>query len=57
MNTVVVRENTEAEFSGIEHQVVPGVVESLKIITREKSEQIAKYAFEYAKRTGRNKVN
>jgi isocitrate dehydrogenase (NAD+) len=56
MDTVVVRENTEAEFSGLEHEVQPGVVESLKIITREKSSQIAQYAFEYAARTGRKKV-
>ncbi|KAL0486507.1 isocitrate dehydrogenase regulatory subunit B [Acrasis kona] len=56
MNTVVVRENTEAEFSGLEHTVVPGVVESLKIVTREKSSQIAEYAFDLAKRTKRTKV-
>jgi isocitrate dehydrogenase (NAD+) len=56
MDAVVVRENTEAEFSGIEHAVVPGVVESLKVITREKSTLIAKYAFEFAKRTKRDKV-
>jgi len=46
---VVVRENTESLYSGLEHEVVPGVVESLKIITRKASTRIAKFAFEYAR--------
>ncbi|HBY97797.1 MAG: isocitrate dehydrogenase (NAD(+)) [Ardenticatenaceae bacterium] len=56
VNLVVVRENTEGLYSGIEHIVVPGVVESLKIITEKGSTRIAKYAFELARREGRKKV-
>jgi isocitrate dehydrogenase (NAD+) len=53
---VVVRENTEDLYSGIEHVVVPGVVESIKIITEKASTRIARFAFEYARREGRKKV-
>lgn len=53
---VIVRDNLEGEYSGIEHEVYPGVFESLKIITREKAIKIASYAFEYAYLTGRKKV-
>ncbi|GMU80045.1 MAG: hypothetical protein AMXMBFR46_28330 [Acidimicrobiia bacterium] len=56
VNLVVVRENTEGLYSGIEHIVVPGVVESLKIITEKGSTRIARYAFELARREGRKKV-
>jgi isocitrate dehydrogenase (NAD+) len=56
VNLVTVRENTEGEYSGLEHEVVPGVVESLKVITRTASTRIAKYAFKYAKENGRSKV-
>ncbi len=56
LDMVVVRENTEGLYSGIEHEVVPGVVESLKIITEKASTRIAIYAFEYARREGRKKV-
>ncbi|KAG5919115.1 isocitrate dehydrogenase (NAD(+)) idh1 [Claviceps humidiphila] len=52
----IIRENTEGEYSGLEHQSVPGVVESLKIITRAKSERIAKFAFSFALANGRSKV-
>ena len=52
----IIRENTEGEYSGLEHQSVPGVVESLKIITREKSERIAKFAFAFALANNRKKV-
>ncbi|CAK7237866.1 isocitrate dehydrogenase (NAD(+)) idh1 [Sporothrix bragantina] len=52
----IIRENTEGEYSGLEHQSVPGVVESLKIITRAKSERIAKFAFSFALANNRNKV-
>jgi len=52
----LIRENTEGEYSGLEHQSVPGVVESLKIITRAKSERIARFAFSFAKANGRKKV-
>ncbi|MEJ7713802.1 MAG: isocitrate dehydrogenase (NAD(+)) [Pyrinomonadaceae bacterium] len=53
---VVVRENTEDLYSGVEHIVVQGVVESIKIITEKASTRIARFAFEYAKREGRRKV-
>ena len=56
VDLVVVRENTEGLYSGIEHEVVPGVMESLKIITEKASTRIAKFAFEYAKKNGRKKV-
>jgi isocitrate dehydrogenase (NAD+) len=48
LDIVVVRENTEGEYSGLEHEVVDGVVESLKVITEEKSLRTAEYAFEFA---------
>lgn len=56
VDIVVVRENLEGEFSGVEHEVVPGVFESLKIVTKENSKRIAEYAFEHAVLTGRKKV-
>jgi len=56
VDLIVVRENTEDLYSGLEHEVVPGVVESLKIITERASLRIAKFAFEYARREGRKKV-
>ncbi|ETN38709.1 isocitrate dehydrogenase [NAD] subunit 1, mitochondrial [Cyphellophora europaea CBS 101466] len=52
----IIRENTEGEYSGLEHQSVSGVVESLKIITRAKSERIAKFAFSFALANNRKKV-
>ncbi len=56
VDLVVVRENTESLYSGLEHVVVPGVVESLKIITEVASTRIARYAFEYARANGRRRV-
>ncbi|HEX8137304.1 MAG TPA: isocitrate dehydrogenase (NAD(+)) [Pyrinomonadaceae bacterium] len=56
LNLVVVRENTEDLYSGIEHVVVPGVVESIKVITEKASTRVARFAFEYARREGRKKV-
>jgi isocitrate dehydrogenase (NAD+) len=56
VDLVVVRENTEDLYSGLEHEVVPGVVESLKIITDRASRRIAKFAFEYARREGRKRI-
>jgi isocitrate dehydrogenase (NAD+) len=56
LDLVVVRENTEDLYSGIEHVVVPGVVESIKIITEKASTRIARFAFEYARRENRKKV-
>ncbi|CAG8573203.1 5358_t:CDS:2 [Paraglomus occultum] len=52
----LIRENTEGEYSGLEHQSYPGVVESLKIVTRAKTERIARFAFDYALKNGRKKV-
>eukprot|EP00252_Welwitschia_mirabilis_P024393 TRINITY_DN721_c0_g1_i1.p1 TRINITY_DN721_c0_g1~~TRINITY_DN721_c0_g1_i1.p1 ORF type:complete len:241 (+),score=25.85 TRINITY_DN721_c0_g1_i1:138-860(+) len=57
VNLVTIRENTEGEYSGLEHQVVRGVVESLKIITRQASLRVAEYAFHYAKIHGRKRVS
>lgn len=56
VDLVVVRENTEDLYSGLEHEVVPGVIESLKIITERASRRIARFAFEYARREGRRKI-
>ena len=56
LNLVVVRENTEDLYSGIEHIVVPGVVESLKIITEKASTRVSRFAFEFARREGRKKI-
>jgi isocitrate dehydrogenase (NAD+) len=56
INLVIVRENTEDLYSGLEHEVVPGVVESLKIITAEASTRVARFAFEYARRHNRKRV-
>ena len=56
VDMVIVRENTEDLYSGLEHEVVPGVVESLKIITERASTRIARFAFEHARRHGRKKV-
>jgi len=56
VDLVIVRENTEGLYSGLEHEIVPGVVESLKIVTEKASLRIARYAFEYARRYGRKKV-
>jgi isocitrate dehydrogenase (NAD+) len=56
VDIVTIRENTEGEYTGIEHEVVPGVVENLKVITRGASERIAEFAFKYASENGRKKV-
>lgn len=56
VDLVIVRENTEDLYAGIEHYVVPGVVESLKIITEVASTRIARFAFEYARKAGRKKI-
>ena len=57
VDIVLVRENTEDLYSGLEHEVVPGVVESLKIITERASTRIAKFAFEYARKHSRKKIH
>jgi isocitrate dehydrogenase (NAD+) len=56
VDLVIVRENTEDLYAGLEHEVVPGVVESLKIITDRASSRIARFAFEYARTYGRKRV-
>jgi isocitrate dehydrogenase (NAD+) len=56
VDLVIMRENTEGLYAGIEHEIAPGVVESIKVVTREASLRIAKYAFEYAKKNGRKRV-
>src|SRR5947209_366814 len=57
IDLVIVRENTESLYSGLEHEVVPGVVESLKIITEKASTRIGRFAFEYAKRHSRKRIH
>jgi isocitrate dehydrogenase (NAD+) len=56
IDLIVVRENTESLYAGLEHEVVPGVVESIKIITEKASTRIAKFAFDYAVTHGRKRV-
>ncbi len=56
LNLVIVRENTESLYAGLEHVVVPGVVESLKIITEKASTRVARFAFEFARRENRKKI-
>src|SRR5678809_1151751 len=57
LNLVIVRENTESLYAGLEHVVVPGVVESLKIITEKASTRIARFAFEYSRKNQRKKIH
>ena len=57
VDLIIVRENTESLYSGIEHEVVPGVVESIKIITEKASTRIARFAFEYARKNKRKKIH
>ena len=56
VDLVIVRENSEGLYSGLEHRVAPGVVESLKVVTEAASLRIARYAFEYAQRLGRRRI-
>jgi isocitrate dehydrogenase (NAD+) len=56
VDLIIVRENTEDLYAGLEHQIIPGVVESLKIITEKASTRIAAFAFEYARKNGRKRV-
>jgi isocitrate dehydrogenase (NAD+) len=56
VDLIIVRENTEDLYAGLEHEVVPGVVESLKIITAKASTRISEFAFAYARRHGRKTV-
>ncbi len=57
VDLIIIRENTEGEYVGLEHEVVPGVVTSLKVITEKGSTRIAKFAFEYARKHGRKKIH
>src|SRR6202167_5505877 len=57
VDVVLIRENTEDLYAGLEHTVVPGVVESLKIITERASTRVAKFAFEFARKYGRKKIH
>jgi isocitrate dehydrogenase (NAD+) len=57
VDLIIVRENTEGLYSGIEHEVVPGVVESIKIITEKASTRISRWAFDYAHKFGRKKIH
>ncbi|KAF1419523.1 Isocitrate dehydrogenase [NAD] subunit beta, mitochondrial, partial [Eudyptes chrysocome] len=56
LDLVIIREQTEGEYSSLEHESAKGVIECLKIITRAKSQRIAKFAFDYATKKGRSKV-
>lgn len=56
VDVVTIRENTEGEYSGIEHEIVDGVVQSIKLITEEASMRVADFAFQFAKSNGRKKV-
>ena len=57
VDLIIVRENTEGLYSGIEHEVIPGVVESLKIITEKASTRISRFAFDYARKYHRKKIH
>jgi isocitrate dehydrogenase (NAD+) len=57
VDLIIVRENTEGLYSGIEHEVVPGVVESLKIMTEKACTRISRFAFEYARNNKRKKIH
>ena len=57
VDLIIIRENTEGLYSGLEHEVVPGVVESLKVMTEKASTRIAKFAFEYARKNNRKKIH
>ncbi|XP_014239687.1 isocitrate dehydrogenase [NAD] subunit gamma, mitochondrial-like isoform X2 [Cimex lectularius] len=56
VDIIIVRQNTEGEYSMLEHESVNGVVESMKIVTEDNSERVARFAFEFAKKNGRKKV-
>ena len=56
IDIVIIRQNTEGEYSMLEHESISGVVESMKVVTKFNSERVARYAFEFAKRHGRKKV-
>ena len=57
VDLIIIRENTEGAYAGLEHEVIPGVVESIKVITEKGSTRIAKFAFDYARKHGRKKIH
>src|SRR5215469_818583 len=57
VDLIIIRENTEGLYVGLEHEVVPGVVESLKVITEKGSTRISRFAFEHARKFGRKKIH
>lgn len=57
VDLIIIRENTEGLYVGLEHEVVPGVIESLKVITAKASTRIARFAFEYARKNARKKIH
>jgi isocitrate dehydrogenase (NAD+) len=57
VDLIIIRENTEGLYVGLEHEVVPGVIESLKVMTRKGCNRIAKFAFDYAHKHGRKKIH
>ena len=57
IDLIVVRENTEGLYSGIEHEVIPGVVESIKVITEKASTRVSRFAFEHARKNNRKKIH
>lgn len=56
VDVVTIRENTEGEYSGIEHEIVEGVVQSIKLITEEASRRVAEFAFQYTRDNKRRKL-
>lgn len=56
VDVITIRENTEGEYSGIEHEIVDGVVQSIKLITEEASRRVAEFAFKYTIENKRKKV-
>lgn len=56
VDVITIRENTEGEYSGIEHEIVDGVVQSIKLITEDASRRVAEFAFQYTKDNKRRKV-
>lgn len=56
VDLVIIRENSEGEYSNLEHENVPGVIEMMKIVTKKSSDRIAKFAFEFARKNERNRV-
>ena len=56
IDIILIRQNTDGEYAMLEHESVPGIVESMKVVTTENAERVARYAFEYARQNGRKKV-